>query len=752
MNHILHLTHPAKEWEDGSPVGNGSLGAVLFGGTDVEKIYLSEETVWSGGEIDARDPDFRGKIEALRDLFRNGRLETLDEEAERLLEGTFRCIRSVEYAGLVTLTTGLAGEVTDYRRDLDLTAGIFTCAYEKGGVSVEETAFASHNYETVALRYAFSAPTDLTLGFTRENVTARGFAEDRFVAAARTAEGDHAFAVGIRAQTDGRLTGDENGMHIAGATQAVFYMAVTTAFNFGDDYKDVLTDILSEETDFEDLKRQHIEDFTSLTRRSDLTLEGDPALEDLPADERLRRLQNDAAADDPGLYALYFAFGKYLLVSSSREDTLPAHLQGVWVEKLENPWNADYHTNINLQMNYWPAEVMDLGDCHRALFDYMNRFLLPCGEKTAKENYGCRGTVTHHLSDIYGYTAPADGLWGLWPHGAGWLATHMWEHYLYTKDLDFLENEAFAFMEACALFYVDYLFEGPGGYLHSGPSASPENRYYVETPAGKKALYLCFSPTMDIEIIGAVLRNYVAAAKALGKESDAVKEAKAALGKLPPLQAGPDGRLNEWLEPYEEPEPGHRHISHAFALYPDNAIGERTPELLAAIRKTLETRLSHGGGHTGWSRAWLVNLFARLRDGNETFRHLRLLLTLSTKPNFFDNHPPFQIDGNFGGAAGIAEALLQSHENGVIELLPAVPAGISGEFLGLKARGNVAVDAKFKSGRVTEFALTPAFDGEVRLRLDAGAVSDGETVCTPENGVFTLRLTAGKTARFACER
>ena len=751
MNHILHLAHPAAQWDDASPVGNGSLGAMLFGGTQEEQIYLSEETLWSGGEIDAADPAFRDKIDALRALFLRGELETLDDEAERLLDGTFKCIRSVEYAGRFTVKLGLPGDVTGYRRDLDLTAGIFEASFRKGNADVTETAFASHNYETVAVRYAFSVPADLSLTFFRENELSRKWETGVFTFTGQTAEGDHRFAVGVKPLSDGKIEGDETCVRISGAREVTLFFAVTTAFNFGDDYEAVLADILSEAADFDEIKAQHIEDFTALSRRSEIEIAGDPALDALPADERLARLQADDEAVDPALYALYFAFGKYLLISSSREDTLPANLQGVWVETLENPWNADYHTNINLQMNYWPAEVANLGDCHLALFDYMNNYLLASGAKTAQKNYRCRGTVTHHLSDIYGYTAPADGLWGLWPHGAGWLATHMWEHYLFTKDEDFLRDTAYAFIKACAEFYLDYLFEGPDGRLHSGPSASPENRYFVETPGGKKALYLCFSPTMDIEIIGAVLRQFIGAAAILGLDPDAAKEAKAALSRLPALTAGPDGRLNEWLQPYEEPEPGHRHVSHAFALYPDCAVNENTPDLLAAVRKTLDVRLSHGGGHTGWSRAWLVNLFARLKDADETFAHLRALLTKSTKPNFFDNHPPFQIDGNFGGAAGIAEALLQSH-TGVIDLLPATPARISGSFRGLKARGNIEVDADFKNGRAVAFALRPAFDGEITVRLNAPAkITDDAGAPAADGDAFTFTARGGEQYAFTCE-
>ncbi len=747
MIHILHLNKPASQWNDASPVGNGSLGGMLWGRPGAERVTLSEETIWAGLPITDADGDFRKKIDALRKKFLDGDLAGIDDAAETLLDGSFRRVRSAEYAGDLTIRTPLTGKATDYSRDLDLTDGVFETAYEMDGTGVRERAFCSHAHKVLALRFDFSEPCSLTVSYDRPNVTALKAHGDRLTAEARTACGNHAFSVGVKVETDGAVTADGKELAVRDARFAVLYIAVATEFNFGADHAAVLDDILTEAEDFDGMLAAHRADFSELSKQSDVTLLSPPEVEALPADERLDRLKNDPAAGDPGLAALYFAFGKYLLISSSREDTLPANLQGVWVEKLENPWNADYHTNINLQMNYWPAEVAGLGACHEALFRFMNEVLLPSGEKTAKELYGCRGTVSHHLSDLYGYTGPADGVWGLWPHGAGWLSTHMWEHYRFTQDLSFLEDTAYGFMKAAARFYLDYLFEGPDGRLHTGPSASPENRYYLPTPKGKQETYICFSPTMDIEIVGAVLRNFISAAELLETDEAMRREAADALGRLPALTVGPDGRLNEWLEPYEEPEPGHRHISHAFALYPDDAIGRDTPALFDAVSKTLEKRLANGGGHTGWSRAWLICLYARLGNGEEAAKHLRALFTKSTLPNLFDTHPPFQIDGNFGGAAGIAEMLLQSKEN-EIALLPAIPAGYTGSFTGLRARGGLSVDAAFENGRLASFAVASVTGGDVTVRLPAGTAVRGRRL---KDGSLTVRLTGGKPAAFICE-
>lgn len=734
QNHIIKLTSPAENWEHASPIGGGSFGAMLFGGTDTEKIYLCEETIWSGEERDTTIKDFKERVETLRKMYIEGRFTEIDPWAEKYLGEGIETIKSYEYAGLLSIDFEDKSQVTDYERNLYLNTGIFEASYKKSGNLITETAFSSYSDETTAVKIHAEKEINFDLIFTREEIESFTFLNDLLLVRAKTAFGNHRFAVGIKIETDGDITYSEGRVKIKNSADTVLFIAIATEFNFNSDFEAVCLDILSEAEDFEELKDAHTADFASLFNRSDIELASSEEVASLYTDERVNRLKNDENAQDDGLFALYFAFGKYLLISSSRDGTLPANLQGIWVEKMQNPWNSDYHTNINLQMNYWLPEVANISECHLPLFDYLNNYILESGKKTAKENYGCRGTVLHHLSDIYGFTTPADGIWGVWPMGSAWLSFHLWEHYLYTRDTEFLRETAYNYLHECALFFIDFMFEGPDGYLLSGPSMSPENEYYPIEGNTDITATIAFSPTMDIEIIGGTLRNYIETEKILGINPEDMKTAEETLKKLPPLQIGKNGCLQEWLKDYGEPEPGHRHISHAFGLYPDNMITEATPELFAAIRKTLDRRLSFGGGHTGWSRAWLINLFARLKDGEKTYEHLRLLLTKSTLTNLFDIHPPFQIDGNFGGAAGIAESLLQSHEN-YISILPAAKAGLTGSFTNLKARGNIDVSATFKDGKVTEIVLYSPEDITVDVKAngeiyEVKLLNDKETVIT----------------------
>ncbi len=741
---ILHMDNQADCWENATPVGNGRLGAMLFGRTDTEEIYLNEETIWSQKEHPAPAPDFRDKIDYVRSLFLEGKNDVADKFVFENM-GEFPRIASYEYAGKLIFKHKGIKRTTDYSRDLDLNEGVAHISYRCGGVKYEAECFASYKQNVIAYRLVSDEQSDFSLSFERENTLLRSFADGLLSVEGETALGGHRFQVCVKILSDGKVAEKKDTVTVSGARDTVIYIAIVTAFR-DSDYKTTCEKLASRTAnEYDAIKQEHIDDFSALMSRSDISLNGDKDVEAMTPAERLKRLRKGGVSDF-GIISLYFQFGKYLFISSSREGTMPANLQGVWAEKLLNPWDADYHTNINLQMNYWLAEPANLSMCAGQLFDYMNTYLLHQGERTARKYYRVNGTVTHHLSDIYGFTAAADAPLGLWPLGGAWLAFHMWEHYLYTTDLDFLKNTAYEFIKACAVFFMEYMFEDEKGRLLSGPSTSPENRYIFGED--KKALVIAVSPTMDIEIIGGLLKFYIETESLLNIDPEKAEEAKRLLLKMPPLQIGKYGQLMEWLEDYEEKEPGHRHVSQAFALYPDCAITRKTPELYKAIRVTLDRRLQSGGGHTGWSRAWLINLFARLRDGEAAYENLMKLFTKSTNDNLFDTHPPFQIDGNFGGAAGICEMLLQSHE-GFISLLPAVTEDFNGSFEGLMARGNTEVSAEFSRGELTAFSLLSPTGKIVAVELPErmrGAVisADGKQVTADENGLYHIVLRANK--------
>ena len=739
-NYVLHLENSADVWENSTPVGNGSMGLSIFGKTDRELFVLNEETVWDEKAEMKPAGDFKDKLEHIRSLFLAGKNFEAAKWAEDNLENDFNFIASYEVAGKVYVDFDNKSKAKDYSRDLCLNNGIATVKYTKKGIETAEECFASYEEKILAAKFSFSEQSSFTLGYERDFVKSYMAEGDTLVVRCVTANGTHSFGVGLRVITDGALSCDDGKFRVENATDAVIYMSIVTD-NITENYLDACKNILAGASDYEAMKQAHIDSFSSIMCRSDISFDGDEALEAMPVSARLERLKKDKKATDFGLMSLYWQFGKYLLVSSSRPGSLPANLQGVWAERIQNSWNADYHTNINLQMNYWHAEQANISECTQSLFDYMNTNLLVGGRKAAQDYYGCKGTVTHHLSDIYGFNGPADGVWGLWPMGGAWLAFHMWEHYRYTNDLGYLKDTAYEYIKACVEFFLDYMVEDDNGRLLTGPSASPENDYIG---ADGKPVCMCMSPTMDVEIVSGLLKFYIETEKLLGIDADTAAKAAEALGKMPPIQVGKHGQLMEWLEDYEEAEPGHRHISHAFGIYPADLITRATPDLYNAIRVTIDRRLANGGGHTGWSRAWLINLFARLRDGEATYEHIRLLFTRSTLPNLYDTHPPFQIDGNFGGAAGIGEMLVQSHE-GFISLLPATSKLLSGSFSGLKARGNVEISAEFACGKVNAFELISADDKCIGVEIEnAATVSCGGKDYTAVNGIFMLDVKAGE--------
>lgn len=718
-NYNLYLANEATEWENTSPLGCGKLGVSVYGRVNEERLQFNEEKIWAGGPIRVNTDGFREKLDVARQMLTRGMCA--DDYATEALDPYFSRIASYETAGELVLTAANAVAFTSYRRDLDLNNGILTVSYDADGAHFVRTGFASYPAQTIVYRYTSDVPASIsfTAKYERENgvsVAQNG----ELVFRGKTATGEHNFTVRVRFVPEGEgayLSENADGtVTVANADAVTVYTVIAT------ESEPAFPAVL----DYDALYEAHTADFSAMMNRADIAYDYDDAIDALPVGERLARIR--AGECDVGLVNLYFQFGRYLLLSSSRGNSLPANLQGVWSDYMEAPWNADYHTNINLQMNYWHAETANLAECAEPLFAYINNYLLEGGRNAAGDFYHCRGAVLHHLSDIYGFAGPADGLWGLWPMGGAWLCYAMWEHHLFSPDTEFLRTTAYPYIEACTRFFLDYMFEDENGYLCSGPSTSPENRYFIEENGEQRAAYLCNSPTMDIAIIRGLFEMYIKTEELLSLNPAQKAEAEAAYKKLPPYKIGARGQLQEWQEDYAEPEPGHRHISHSFALYPGWEINRNTPDLMAAIDTTLKLRLASGGGHTGWSCAWLICNFARLGHGNDASDMITKLFTDSTKDNLYDSHPPFQIDGNFGAAAGMAEMVLQSHA-GTLDLLPALPtdpAYGNGAFEGLRARGDITVSADWIDGRVVCCKLiTPR---RQTVRVTANGVTEEVTL------------------------
>ncbi len=638
-----------------------------------------------------------------------------------------------------------SGVPQDYRRELDLDTAIATTTFSIAGVEYTREVFASPVDDVIAVHLTASEAGALSFDASLSHPATVGIyaeSDTRLVMGGRASHGERHLGVRFHAvldiaATDGEIRQHANTIQVRGATEALLLIGASTDYNFDDpttpldhDRPGAAADAieLARTKGFSRIRGEHIQEHQRLFRRCSIDL-GQSEHADQPTDARLRRIIDgvNEGATDVGLEELLFQYGRYLLICSSRPGTMPANLQGIWNEHLEAPWNADYHLNINIQMNYWPAEVTNLSECHMPLFDFMER-MVPGGRDLATK-MGCDGIAFGHTTDAW-LRSSVQGrpVWGMWPHGAGWLSQHMHEHYRFTGDKQFLRERAMPFTREVLRFYLDWLVEDPKtGLLVSGPTTSPENTYLLD---GQR-LSLSMGPTMDQQIIREVFRDYFAALEILNSETGVTPlqvEAMEAVLRLAGTPVGDDGRIMEWDKPYEEAEPGHRHMSHLYALHPSHQITqEGTPDLFAAARKTIEHRLARGGGHTGWSRAWLINMFARLLDGDEAHEHVRLLLAKSTHPNLFDNHPPFQIDGNFGATAGIAEMLLQSHE-GEIRLLPALPkAWATGSVRGLVARPGIEVDLQWENRRLVEVTLRARQDTEVTIRSARGLIGPMRT-------------------------
>ncbi len=757
----LWYTKPAAEWEEALPLGNGRLGAMIAGNLREERIQVNEETIWYGGWEDRLNPDARENLPKLRQLIREGRIS----EAEHLIRLAFISgpdgQRGYQTLGDIEMKYGndpSPEECTAYRRELDLDRAVCRVQYENAKKETfERTCFISRPADCMVLHLrAPKGKVSVEVMLDRAKYFDRtGKVNDHMIyLSGNLGKNALEFAMCLSAKAKGgRVYTMGHTLVVEGADEAVLYFGADSTFRYASAdvasweprVQDVLAEKITEKLEramareYGELLAEHEKDYREFYDRVALSLPEKEENAALPTDERLQRIISGGT--DEGLAKLLFDYGRYLLIGCSRPGDLPATLQGIWNKDFMAPWDSKYTININTEMNYWPAEVCALPECHTALFDLIGR-MREHGRSIARRMYGCRGFMAHHNTDLYGDCAPQDN-WipaTIWTMGAAWLCTHLWMHYSYTQDLEFLKW-AYPVMAEAALFFVDFL-EEKDGYLVTNPSLSPENVYIL--PSGEQGC-CCMGATMDLEILRELFTGCKKAAEILGDAVDEAvipdvsdmrklqKEINAALEKLPPIRIDSTGRVMEWMEEYEEAEPGHRHVSQLYGLYPSDQISmDKTPELAAAAAETLRVRLANGGGHTGWSRAWIINFYAKLWDGEKAWENICQMLAKSTYANLFDRHPPFQIDGNFGVTAAIAQMLVQSREHKII-LLPALPkAWDHGEVNGLRLVGNASIALAWKNGKLTRCAVTAdqAYEGEVvygEMR-QAVKLEKGETV------------------------
>lgn len=715
----IWMTHPAEEWKNALPVGNGRLGAMVFGGINTERLQLNEETVWTGKDADFHNPQSREGLKEVRKLLFEGKYTEAEAVALKKIMGQ----RSTDYSqtyqtlGDLFINFGKQEHIDNYRRELDIENAIAKVSYHANYTRYTREIFSSAVNQVIVIK--LSAKRDSALNFSLRYTRPGNMAKietknNEFQISEHVGNGTGVkmyARIRIIAPT-GNVISATDSITVKNARSAIVLIAAATDYRGGN--PDEITRKQINEAarkDHEELKSAHIKDYRKYFDRVDLDLGTTDAVY-FPTNSRIDAMKNGNT--DPQLIELYYQFGRYMLISSSRPGCLPANLQGIWADGLYPPWSADYHININIQMNYWPAEITNLSELHIPFLEFIDA-LREDGRKTAKEVYGCKGVMTHFTTDPWHYTEPfGDINWGMWPMGMAWCCQHHWEHYLFTEDKDYLQKLGYPVMKDAAEFCIDWLIIDPKtGKLVSGPSISPENKFI--TTNGEIAA-MVMGPTMDQMIIWDLLSNTIEASKVLNVDAGFREKMEKTLLNLAPVQIGSDGRLMEWTEEFKEKNPGHRHISHLFGLHPGHQITKQhNPEFLEAARKTIDYRLANGGGHTGWSRAWIINFFARLQDGEAAYENIIALLRKSTLDNLFDTHPPFQVDGNFGAVAGITEMLMQSH-TGEIHLLPALPgAWQQGHVNGICSRGGYDVNIEWQNGKLKKVEIISKLGNDCKV-------------------------------------
>ena len=773
MSTLLWHNEFIDDWMCAFPLGNGRVGAMIYGNPHCEQIEINEESLWCGRKIEEKYHASPEALAEIRKLIFEERLQQAADLARATFLSDPPVVRSYESFGEIFVDFFDKSPFSDYRKELELSEAISRVSFVKSGMKFQSECFVSEEFDALVYKlWNDGRPFSCKVSLKRKrDAYSASLRKDEIILNGRLNTADSplygegcegmSFGGKLKIVTDGTLTPDHDFITVTDCTYVVLYGAFETNYSIEKfdvdeetDYRAKINACLDKisQVSYEEIKARHIAEHRKWFERVLFDLFA-PEYREISADERLDDFGD--GKPDIDLLTLYYNFGRYLLIESSGKNArLPANLQGIWCHDFNPPWGSDFHTNINLQMNYWPAGCTNLTEAEEPFVNFMKK-VSDLGKKTAKDLFGARGWVINHTCDAFGRTGVHDSVdCGFFPMAGAWLCLNLWEHYEFTGDRKYLE-EIYPILKGACEFVSDYLIEDKNGFLVTSPSNSPENSFYYTEPDGsQQESMFTYAAAIDFQIIRSLFTRTAHACKALGGDGAFVAELEAIMKKLPPVKISERyGTIQEWVKDYEETEPGHRHISQLFGLYPDDSINESDPVIYEAAKKTIARRIENGGGSTGWSRAWTICFYARLKDGNNAAKHLGYLLSKCTAYNLFDIHPPFQIDGNFGGVAGMTEMLIQSHlgspDARIVELLPALPdIWPKGRINGVKARGNLTFDIEWNDGKVTKAVVRAEKDSVLRLRLNERTSVPCNNNYEIADGILTAKISAGEAVTF----